>query len=359
MAEPSLVDGFHAYTEWRATLGGRIDAWCGWLRENGLGDAQTDLRLDQLTARLADDQLAVAFIADVARAEIGSMVNATRSRLEARRRSILEQLRELEYLRSKNRSMVAVMMLKVGAEKEHLRRTISSYQALRSVFSAHTNRLFTHLGMDALSDDWRLAREQMRASVFTAGMRSAMARFFRDVRDGLQRSSEQVVEISNLMSAMVRKFNDEHGLRLSAPTPFSMLKYIKEIDRLEAIYERRFNTLMAMLANEKLTLMQKFFETLASRARRCYEYANREADQWLLAIMAPMETQVNERQAQFRRRLESIKRVHRAIETLEERMQEPLAAERGVRAQIEALEGISATLEAAMDSAQVPMSQAA
>ena len=293
------------------------------------------------------------------RAEIQNMTNATRSRLEARRRNVLDQLQKLEYLRGKNRSMIGVMMQKVGSEKESFARELASYQALRGVLSAHTDRMYTHLGMDALSDDWRRAREEMRRSIFTPGVRSAMTRFFRNVRTGLEHSAEQVAEISTLMAAMYRKFSDEHGLRLTAPPPFSMLRYLKEIDRLEKTYQRRFNTLVAMLTTEKLTLMQKFFETLASQVKRCYGYANREADLWLQAIMAPMDTQVREHQMQLRRRLESIKRIHQATDTLEDRIEELLAVERGVRSQLDALEKRCTTLEEALEFRAVPLAQAA
>jgi DNA repair exonuclease SbcCD ATPase subunit len=186
-----------------------------------------------------------------------------------------------------------------------------------------------------------------------------MTRFFRNVREGLEHSAEQVKEISTLMAAMYRTFSDEHGLRLPAPAPFSMLKYLKEVDRLEATYERRFNTLVAMLTNEKLTLMQKFFETLASQVKRCYGYANREADQWLRAIMAPMEMQIREHQMQLRRRLESIKRIHQATDTLGDRIEELAAIERGVRAQLDALEKLSAEFDGALAFRESPLARAA
>jgi hypothetical protein len=332
----------------------KIDGDDALLARSGLPQLEHALATELIPARHE-------IMGSLARDEIGNMTSATRSRLEARRRNILDQLQELEYLRSKNRGMIGVMMQKVGVEKESFAREHARYQALRGVLSTHTNRLFTHLGMDALSDDWRHAREEMRRSVFTPGVRSAMTRFFRNVREGLEHSAERVTEISTLMSTMYRKFSDEHGLRLPAPAPapFSMLKYVKEIDRLEATYERRFNTLVAMLTNEKLTLMQKFFETLASQVKRCYGYANREADQWLRAIMAPMEMQVREHQMQLRRRLESIKRIHQATDTLEDRIEELVAIERGVRAQLEALQEISATLESAFVLREHPLAQAA
>jgi hypothetical protein len=114
-----------------------------------------------------------------------------------------------------------------------------------------------------------------------------------------------------------------------------------------------------MITNEKLTLMQKFFDTLASQVKRCYGYANREADQWLQAIMEPMDMQVREHQVQLRRRLESIKRIHQATNTLEDRIAELLVIERGLRIQIEAHETFSAALTDAVEFSEARLAVAA
>ena len=54
MADSSLIHEFEVYGAWRTALGERIDAYRRWLTENDLGDAQTDLRLQQLVGRLAE-----------------------------------------------------------------------------------------------------------------------------------------------------------------------------------------------------------------------------------------------------------------------------------------------------------------
>ena len=41
-----------------------------------------------------------------------------------------------------------------------------------------------------------------------------------------------------MMRAMYARFAKEHGLEPFIPPPFSMLKYQKEIDRLERAYNR-------------------------------------------------------------------------------------------------------------------------
>jgi chromosome segregation ATPase len=67
--------------------------------------------------------------------------------------------------------------------------------------------------------------------------------------------------------------------------------------------------------------------------------ANRDADNWLKTIMSPMESQVREHQIQLRRRLESIKRIHKASDTLEDRMKELEHVREGIREQEKKLEG--------------------
>jgi hypothetical protein len=137
---------------------------------------------------------------------------------------------------------------------------------------------------------------------------------------------------------MYKKFNEDHGLSQAAPPPFSTLKYHKEIGRLEKAYNEHFNTVLNMLTHEKLAITSKFFETLASRVVQVYEIANQDVENWLKAIMAPMETQVREHQLQLRRRLESIKRIHKATDTLEDRITELQHMEGGIQKQLQDLD---------------------
>ena len=77
---------------------------------------------------------------------------------------------------------------------------------------------------------------------------------------------------------------------------------------------------------------------MASQVRRAFDKANHDAESWLKAIMAPMETQVREHQIQLKRRLESIKRIHQATDTLEDRIDELNHVESNLVAQIHAIE---------------------
>jgi hypothetical protein len=298
-------------------------------------------------------------VRETTRGELADVVANVRAILEARLNSVQEQLAELRALRGKNLDVVDALMRKVRLEKEDFERSLGRFQALRGVFAKQTNRLFTHLGMDALNEESKQTVYEIRRSQFTAGVRAGMARYFKSVRGQLDESAAVVSDIHSMMAAMYHRFADEHGLRLGTPARFSLLRYQKELDRLEEQYRTQFDTPLNLLTNEKMTLTQKFFETLASEVRRLYRYANRETERWLRSVMAPMESQVREHQLMLRRRLESVKRIHQATETLEDRVAELAAVERTLWAQLADLERFARDGNRALDRDPIPVAAAA
>jgi hypothetical protein len=154
---------------------------------------------------------------------------------------------------------------------------------------------------------------------------------------------------------MYKRFSVEHGLRLTAPEGFSTLRYEKELDRLESAFNRQINTALTLVTTEKHALTQKFFETVAVQARHTFELANRDVEQWLRAVMSPLETQVREYQIQLKRRLESVKRIHEATDTLENRVDELKQGEEAVRALLGELGALQAGLAEALGETAVEL----
>lgn len=273
-------------------------------------------------------------VRDNTKSEIDDLVKSSSNLLDARLASLNEQLDELRGLRGKNEDVIEHMMNKVKVDKEIFEKGLQRFQALRSVFSQQTNKLFTLLGMETLRVQVTNTRSTMVNANFTKSIRTAMDSFFADLRDRLVKSDAQVDEIKRMMDAMYEKFAEEHGLRKAEPPAFSTLRYQKELGKLERAYREQFNTTLNMLTNEKMTLTSKFFETLASRVIHVYEVANRDVENWLKAVIAPMESQVREHQLQLRRRLESIKRIYKATDTLEGRIGELEAIEKNILGQM-------------------------
>jgi predicted amino acid-binding ACT domain protein len=296
-------------------------------------------RLLELEKSLSDELIPSKqeIVRDSTQGEIEHLETNIRAILDARLSGVREQLGELLGLRGKNEDVIEHMMSKVKEDKEDFEKGLQRYQALRSVFSQQTNILFAHLGMDALKAEIKNTRTAMVEAKFTMGMRDAMNHFFKGANENIVHSAKQIEEIKRMMGAMYKKFNEEHGLSQATPAPFSTLKYHKEIARLEKAYSEHFNTVINMLIHDKTSITTKFFGTLANRVVYVYEVANEDVEKWLTAIMAPMESQVREHQLHLRRRLESIKRIHKATDTLEDRITELQHMESGIFKQLQDL----------------------
>lgn len=308
-------------------------------------------RLPELEKALSDELIPSKkeIVRDNTQHEIEDLITNSNLILEARLQGLAEQLEELKGLRGKNEDVVEHMMSKVKVDKENFEKGLQRFQALRSIFSQQTNQLFTLLGMQALRESVVKTRETMIAANFTKSIRAAMDSFFSDLKERLVKSDKQIEEIKTMMDAMYEKFSKEHGLRKADAPSFSTLRYQKELAKLERAYKEQFNTTLNMIANEKMTLTSKFFETLASRVIHVYEVANHDVENWLKAVIAPMESQVREHQLQLRRRLESIKRIYKATDTLEDRISELEGMEKSIKAQVADLKVLKQHMKNALD----------
>jgi len=284
-----------------------------------------------------------------AQGEVRALALAVRALLDARAQGVGEQLAELCALRGKNQDVVLHMLDRTREEKERFERGLARFTALRTVFTNQTNRLFDEIGLESLRGHATRTRKAIEASPFTRGVRGAMNDFFAAIFEDVARAGQVSAEIHEMMQGMYARFAAEQGITPFVPPPFSVLKYRKEVERLERAYNRHFNTLWNMVSKAKFALMKRFYETIAARAKHLYEVANRDADAWLRAVMAPLETQVREHHLQLKRRLDSIRRIHAASDELEERIAELEQQARAIDVQVRALDrrlrGIDALVE--------------
>ena len=310
-------------------------------------------RLLQLEQAMATELVPAKqdIVRDSTMVEFSDVYGGVKQVLDVRLNDIRAQLKELSDLRGKNKGMVEYMMGKVNIEKEEFELALQRYYAVRSVFTNLTNKLFGHLGLDQLRLHTQSTRGQMLDSTFTRGLSGAMHGYFSAMRKNLGDGSKQVNEILLMMEAIYKKFRIEHGLKLGTPTAYSLLRYEKELARLERWCNENLNTPMHLLTLEKRVVTQRFFEEIAVQVRKTFEHANQDAEIWLKAIMAPLEAQVREHQVQLKRRLESIKRVHQATDTLEDRLSELTHTENAITSQISSMQQVAQLVETRLKAA--------
>jgi len=253
-------------------------------------------------------------------ADIEDLTSSRQALLSSRTRNIVEQLLELKSLRGKNQGILSHMMTRIDIEKKEFDTSLLKLQATRSVFSRLSTEVFTSLSMSILKENIRTARAAMEKSRFSSGLRRAVKEFFEKNIQNLSLSSRKIEEIAEMMAVMYRKFSTEHGLALSSPMSFSMDKYLQELNMIEDIYQKQFGT-ATIMTTPQVMLMEKFFDSIASRVKQSFLQANRDIEAWLKVIMAPLEEQIKEHKSQLKRRKQSIERIHLTTESLEEKVQ--------------------------------------
>jgi len=104
------------------------------------------------------------------------------------------------------------------------------------------------------------------------------------------------------------------------PMAFTLQPYRSEISTIEMIYNKQFGT-TTLLTTSRVVLMEKFFDTIASRVRACFKAANQDAEAWLKVIMAPLEAQIRQHKEQLKHRQASVQRIHDATDSLEQKIE--------------------------------------
>ncbi|NIA53491.1 GTPase [Massilia sp. TW-1] len=289
--------------------------------------------------------------------DLATLTNEHAALLGARGRDLVEQLQELQSLRGKNQGVIAHMMRRVEIEKKEFDASLFKLQGTRAVFTTLSTELYSAIGMDVVQGHVDTVRTAMEAARFSTGMRAPVRTFFEQARATLDAASGKIAEIAAMMETMVRRFSTEHGLALAQPATLSLDRYRHEIDAIEAIYLKQFGT-ATLLITSRNALLERFFDSIASRVKFAFREANGDAEAWLKVVMAPLEAQIRQHRDQLRHRQASIQRILDATDTLEQKIAAFEAAQHDLEQVKARLAGLSGAVAAAL-RADLPELQAA
>ena len=251
--------------------------------------------------------------------DLATLTGAQSALLAARGRDLVEQLQELQSLRGKNQGVIAHMVRRVEMEKKEFDASLFKLQGTRAVFTTLSTALYSIIGMEVVQDHVDAVRAAMEAARFSTGMRAPVRTFFDQARASLAAAEAKIAEIAAMMETMVRRFSAEHGLALALPAALSLERYRREIDAIEAIYVKQFGT-ATLLITSRGTLLERFFDTIASRIKFAFREANGDAEAWLKVVNAPLEAQIRQHRDQLRHRQASIQRILEATDSLEQKI---------------------------------------
>ena len=260
-------------------------------------------------------------VVDKVKGSINDIVGSADTILSNRLRDAEAHIAELKQLSTKNTDVISNIMVKVQSEKSALENDMKRYQALRAVYSKETTKLARILSAERLEARIAKTKHLMAKSATSVSLQRAVTHYFEQLNSYLDDAIMQSNEIAYLCENITRDFEQDHGIANFSIRRLRLEKYKQEVSRLERKHLKLMDT-RSLFFREQMSITNRFYDSVCNASRKIFERASRDATNWNNNLMVPMETYVREHHTQLRRRLESVKRIHKASDTVEARLRE-------------------------------------
>ena len=260
-------------------------------------------------------------VVDKVKGSINDIVGSADTILSNRLRDAEAHIAELKQLSTKNTDVISNIMVKVQSEKSALENDMKRYQALRAVYSKETTKLARILSAECLEARIAKTKHLMAKSATSVSLQRAVTHYFEQLNSYLDDAIMQSNEIAYLCENITRDFEQDHGIANFSIRRLRLEKYKQEVSRLERKHLKLMDT-RSLFFREQMSITNRFYDSVCNASRKIFERASRDATNWNNNLMVPMETYVREHHTQLRRRLESVKRIHKASDTVEARLRE-------------------------------------
>lgn len=252
---------------------------------------------------------------------LAEILDTASSILNNRLQDTESHIAELKQISVKNTDVISHIMLKVQSEKSSLEGDMKRYQALRSVYTKEAHRLSKVLSAERLERLIAVTKHNMASCASSITLQKTIAKYFHKMHRYLDQAMDQANEIAVLSENITRDFEHDHGIANFKVRRLRLEKFKQEIQRLEQKYSHLKDT-KTLFFREQMSITNRFYESVCGASRKIFARALNDANAWNNNLMVPMETYVREHHSQLRRRLESVKRIHKATDTVETRQKE-------------------------------------
>ncbi|MGK0376032.1 MAG: hypothetical protein ACJA2E_002520, partial [Arenicella sp.] len=260
-------------------------------------------------------------VVEKVRGSLEGILDSAGSILDNRLKDADDHIAELKQLSSKNTDVISHIMLKVQSEKSSLEKDMQRYQALRAVYAKETKKLVNILSPERLEKLVAITKHNMSRCATSVTLQKTISKYFERVNHYIDSAIAQANEIAVLSEGITRDFEHDHGIANFRVRRLRLEKFKQEISRLEAKHSSLKQT-RTLFFREQMSITNRFYDSVCTVSRKIFSRALRDATNWNSNLMVPMETYVREHHTQLRRRLESVKRIHKASDTVEQRLEE-------------------------------------
>jgi hypothetical protein len=252
-------------------------------------------------------------------ARLGQELEANRARIASRMARFKAELEDLEALRDKSQEAIVQLLERTRREQELYLKGVQQFQRSRDGLLRETRYCRQVLEADTIEPMIDRARRQMARSWTSAGLSRSMRALFEELRRTMQTVASESERIRRLVREIYQTFQDDYGFKVTTPKVFIPMKYSVEIELLLQEVET-FRRSPAMALGSPRQVIRRFDEEMVSRARVLFEQLRLACDGWIRDALQPLAQEIAEHKAMMEKRLESLQRIGRSKDGLEERI---------------------------------------
>jgi hypothetical protein len=284
------------------------------LDKSGLLDLENFLGQDVLSIKQQ-------IILETVGADVGQMLDNSRSLLSGKLNDTKRQLEELEELSGKSDDVITNLMEKTRTEQAQYLRDVETFQQSRKQLKQQADQLINTLNLETLNEVIERCRKEMTNSWTTSGMKTAMKNLFEEIRRIMLDLVTQSEQTRKLIRGIYRKFQNEHGFAVIQPKMFSIVKYRVELELLHQEAEVFRNSPVTAMMEQNF-VVKRFFSALVGRAREIFQQADNEIDVWLANTLEPLVMQIKDHKEMMEKRLNNLQKIGQSRNTLQYRILE-------------------------------------
>lgn len=284
-----------------------------------------------------------AFIQDQATNEVLAALLSLQGTVDGRLARAREQLSDLAKLADQRQSSLDHLYREAKRERQRYDLSIEDFRRHRHAFIQHGKELQAALSLADLDAAIEEARRRITSSWTTLGLRDGMKGLFDDIHRRMEIVAERTQQMRRHVRSVYRRFETDHGFRLTPPTMYSTVKHqvalgllVQEAD----LFRRSTRTALT----EQHFVVRRYFNTLVRRARNIFKQANQESRHWLKTALKPITAQMQEHRDALEERLKDLKTAGHSRKHIQEREQELAGLQQTLMSQAAQLIKLQATL---------------
>ncbi|MCP3851309.1 MAG: hypothetical protein GY694_13865 [Gammaproteobacteria bacterium] len=250
---------------------------------------------------------------------MNSMMQESKSILLGQFNAKKKSIETFSGLSGKNEDIIQALLGKTREEQAVYHRNAESLHSSRQILSGQHNRLKAIIDLERLDQQVNVARNAMKGSWTTTGMKTGMKTLFDSISSTMDEAAKQTELTNRLVKSIYNRFQNENEDSDVRPKLFSIASYKQEIETLYQDAEE-YRTSVYSTMTEQSFVIKKFFISLVSRARNLYYQLNKDADDWGRRALTPLIRQVKAHKNELKLRLEQLKKAGQSRDTITDRV---------------------------------------